>query len=420
MVKVRFIKTQAKPVGDSYCTVIDMQGIIELRAISRLPTGLDNLVKISKNEYCLKDTGEVREYSQSDSRADNKSSLAKSFRNLRHLLNENFIGAPNELVITLTYAENMTDRERLMHDIDLWKKRMKRRYPDFECIVIAEPQARGAWHCHIPCRFDNREEIFIPNHEIHKLWGHGFTKTKRIQGVDNIGAYLTAYLADIPLDESNGLAYNGKHEIVEKEVTDDDGKKTKKKFIKGGRLHMYPPGMKLYRKSKGIRKPDIQTMTYAQAKEIAGPREPDYSTARDIIDDNNKLLNTIFYEQYNLRKEKSQALNNEVPQNDAPDSNRRIPNRPASKGKQPKDIEMVPPEPELLPDIHEEHTPIRHHPAPVQAILHPPDRKAHSHNNGTILHPRPARFPRLVLQRGLHKRKHPFPAQASKGTAKGN
>src|SRR5690625_653782 len=83
------------------------------------------------------------------------------------------------------------------------------------------------------------------------LWGHGFVTIKSMKDVDNIGAYFSAYLADLEHTSENiHEALSEGLKVVEREI---DGQK--KKFIKGGRLHLYPAGMKLYRKSKGVEYP---------------------------------------------------------------------------------------------------------------------------------------------------------------------
>ena len=381
-----------------------MNGIVELRFIAKKSNALENIVRLSKEEYCFRNTGEVFQYNHGETRADNKAALAKTFRGLRHLINENFTGAPNELMFTFTYAENMTDPKRLYRDLEVFKKRLKRRYPDVELLIIVEPQGRGAWHSHILSRFDQRKIIFIPNDEICKLWGHGFTTTKSLKGVDNLGAYLTAYLADIPLDgtevsweEAKAITRNGV-EIAEKEVFGDDGQKLKKKIIKGGRLHLYPPGMNIYRKTRGIRSPEEKAMEYAQAKEIVGSRTPDYSTAREIYDDNGKFLNAVFYEQYNLRREKKQAQIEEASQDDPAISDRGIPNRPASEREQPKDPEILQANPECIFGVCRPGEPRQDNPPLVQTVLHPPDGNRDSLYDNANLYPWPPGFPDMVLQ----------------------
>lgn len=134
-------------------------------------------------------------------------------------------------------------------------------------------------------KWTTKKHIRIDNNTVvEPLWGHGFTKTKVISHVDNIGAYLSAYLASVEINDENkddvfDTVYKGGREIVieDKEVTDKDGKKTIKKFIKGGRMYLYPSGTNLYRYSRGIKKPEPQKMTYYEVKHIIGKKEPDFS-----------------------------------------------------------------------------------------------------------------------------------------------
>ncbi|WP_448192997.1 hypothetical protein, partial [Azospirillum sp. sgz301742] len=72
-----------------------------------------------------------------------------------------------------------------------------------------------------------------------------------------------------------------------------------KKFIKGGRLHMYPPGMNLYRKSKGIQPPDREKMKWKEAKKIAGTA-PHYEKSYHI--ESEEFENTVTFIQYNTKR----------------------------------------------------------------------------------------------------------------------
>ena len=52
-------------------------------------------------------------------------------------------------ILTLTYRENQTDRDRMAHDLDLFLKRVRRVIPHFEYVCVFEKQTRGAWHAHL-------------------------------------------------------------------------------------------------------------------------------------------------------------------------------------------------------------------------------------------------------------------------------
>lgn len=106
-----------------------------------------------------------------------------------------------------------------------------------------------------------------------QLWQQGFTKTKAMQDCDNVGAYFSAYLGDMPLDEVQALppeemkkSLAGSVTIEEKQFTDDEGLTKDKKFVKGGRLYLYPPGMNIVRKTKGIRLPEVEYMSRSEAE----------------------------------------------------------------------------------------------------------------------------------------------------------
>lgn len=227
-------------------TKVSKQGnVIEVTQMSKRNTQA-RILKLSADEYInlADDTGEILQFEHSTNRSDLKQSLYRTFRNIRAVVNTNCPDPAKLRWVTLTYAENMTDPKRLYLDYKKFWLRFKYRYPGAEYITVAEPQARGAWHLHALFVFPD-EAPFIPNSDLASMWGHGFVKVTEVSNVDNVGAYLSAYIADIevPLDSKEGTV---------KEFADG----TKKRFVKGGRLHLYPPGMNLYRCSRGIKKPE--------------------------------------------------------------------------------------------------------------------------------------------------------------------
>lgn len=281
----------------SVVTLTEMGHISEIQRMER-QNQQQTIRKISKDEYVVLETGEIKEFNHIENRSQSMNSLRQTFKKLRYLINNNFVGAKNELHMTLTYAENMTDTERLYADFKRFMMRLKRKYKgqSIDYLNVIEPQERGAWHCHLLIRFNDVGSIFLENKKIAEMWGQGFVTIRSLAEVDNIGAYLSAYLSDIELtDETEPIAYTDGTEIVEKTV---EGQK--KKFIKGGRLHMYPPSMKLYRKSRGIVPPTRKKMTYEDAKKAVGSAQPHYSKTYDILTDDFK--NTIHFEQYNSKR----------------------------------------------------------------------------------------------------------------------
>lgn len=279
-------------------TVTRMNHLTEIQYMQR-QNHKQTIRKISKDEYVLLETGEVKEFKHIENRSQSPNSMRQTFKKLRYLINNNFVGAANELHCTLTYAENVTDNDRLYKDFDRFMTRLKRKYKkvsSVDYINVVEPQERGAWHCHLLLRFNDVGSIFLKNEILAEMWEQGFVKIKALKEVDNVGAYLSAYLSDIELtDDTEKLAYLKDTEVVEKTV---EGQK--KKFIKGGRLYMYPPNMKLYRKSRGIIPPERKRMRYEDAKKVVGSAEPHYSKTYEIQSED--FTNTIYFEQYNSKR----------------------------------------------------------------------------------------------------------------------
>ena len=112
----------------------------------------------------------------------------------------------------------------------------------------------GAWHSHLLLRFNDIDKVYIENEKMRNLWGHGFVTVRSLKDVDNIGAYLSAYLSDVELTDENIIRAFENQDTINIVAREVEGKE--KKFIKGGRLHLYPSGMNLYRKSKGIKFPE--------------------------------------------------------------------------------------------------------------------------------------------------------------------
>lgn len=261
---------------------------------------------LDKDHYFNKETGEVFECNHIKNRSENKFQVGQSLKRLRDLINTNVVEPKNCKWITLTYAKNMKDTKQLYKDFQKFIQKIRYQYKKYkiEYIVACEPQARGAWHMHLILIFDIVAP-FIPNATIEKLWEQGFTKTNDLDNIDNVGAYLTAYLGDMELNEENIQELNkqglnaSKMEIKEVNKVDNVILETPKSFIKGGRLYMYPPKFNLYRTSRGIKQPTKQFFSYHVAKEKVGLRLPTYSKGFVIQD--NSFTNEIIYEYYNTK-----------------------------------------------------------------------------------------------------------------------
>ena len=226
--------------------------------------------KLNKDKYVVVSNGEIREFNKDKTNTDKTiTNLRKTFNRLRQLIRTNFTNdSNNQLFITLTYRENMTDETRLYKDFKAFFQRLQYRLKGhkLDYISVIEPQGRGAWHIHLMLKSD-KSVLFIDKKELTKIWGKGSTKTERLKS-DDVGSYYVAYFTDLQVINNNsGL-----------------DKTNNKKRIKGARLSMYPKNFKFYRTSKGIKKPDE---IYIEYKEIEGQEEftNTYTSAISIYDE---------------------------------------------------------------------------------------------------------------------------------------
>lgn len=251
--------------------------------------------KLSADLYADKRTGEVKEFQHHDSRAADKASVAQSLRKLRDLINANLENPESALWVTLTYRENMTDPARLYEDYRRFWQRFKyylgkRGHPSAEYVIAIEPQGRGALHAHCLFLFPGKAP-FIPNADMARIWGHGFTKTKSLNGIGNPGLYLTAYLGDMELSESVSAGT-----FQAKRLTQSKDKR--KAVVKGARLKLYPPGFNLYRFSRGVKRPEVWQTTEQKAQvEISG-MPLTYEKTISITDEGGMIRNIINYRTY--------------------------------------------------------------------------------------------------------------------------
>lgn len=288
-------------IGDKdIVTVTKMNHITEIQYMQRRNTR-QSIQKLSSEEYVVLDTGEVKLFEKAENRSEGKISLYKTFKKLRYLINNNFTGSKNELFVTLTFAPNdlgwrptVGDTDYLAKAFKVYLQRLKRCYGSVDFIRVLEPHEDGHAHYHVLLKFIDKDSVFIKNSDMAKLWSKGFVKIHSLKDVDNIGAYVSAYLTDVEFNEQAVLKSMLAGENVE--VIEKDGKK----YIKGGRVKYYPTGKQIYNKSKGILEPERTTMYYSKAKKIVGSAKPTFE--KNIVIETNDFSNVLRFESYNSKR----------------------------------------------------------------------------------------------------------------------
>lgn len=276
--------------------------------------------RLDRDNYIDLRTGETKEFVHIKDRSCDLKGISKTLGRLRDYLNTNITDVSRCRWVTLTYRDNITDTNKLKTDFMHFNSRLRKKVGAYEYIVAMEPQGRGAWHCHVVMIFPSKAP-YIANEVIWSSWspkgykaylkdgkGYDYTKVKRLDQVDNVGAYLTAYLGDMELSEFNANLTpemcSKTFDVKEVEI-EEDGSKKKKAFVKGARLYMYPPKFNLYRCSRGIKKPVIFYDSEVEAQKKVSAATLTFQKTIQLDDLDNNFSKTINYRYYNsLRDEK--------------------------------------------------------------------------------------------------------------------
>lgn len=307
---------------DASCRVTRCGNVVDFTVKERDPAP-PGIVRISKDEYMVLASGEVKQFEHHETRAGNVRELRRTFGKLRAMINAN-CGEPRDLrMFTFTYRENMQDIKRLYVDFGNWWHKWKRYcarsdIPRCRYIAVPEPQGRGAWHLHCILIWDNGAPEFISFREVGVMWGHGWVDQRLGSGTltcDNLGAYFTAYFANIPVDEYSSLpaseqVVKGHVELIDRSYY-VDGVEVSKKFVKGARFYLYPVGMQIFRHSRDCQKPHYLDCKFGEACESmkkAGVASPTFSRNYDILGANGEIVNRVLKQSYNLRRPDGKLL----------------------------------------------------------------------------------------------------------------
>jgi hypothetical protein len=287
--------------------VTEMGNVTEVQYMSRRNCKQTIQMLPGGEQFAVVSTGEVQDIQHHETRKDNRKGLYKTFALARALINTNVTDVTKVRWCTLTYAENMTDPKRLYEDFKTFNMRFQRfcknhGWSSPEYIVMMEPQGRGAWHAHLLYIWEHKAP-YISNADFRALWGHGFVKIKKLDNVDNVGAYLTAYLGDMEISEC-GRDTCGDLKTVE---VDEDGKKVRKSIIKGARLDLYPANFNMVRYSRGCKKPTETMMSQEDAQKKVSAATKTFESAVRLSDPNSNFETVIIKEQYNKLRKQSQV-----------------------------------------------------------------------------------------------------------------
>lgn len=309
-------KVDMVPILDGEPVKMTEMGFVTELLYMRLWNDGPRIRKLDKDHYvCLDDfgnpVGRIKEFNHFENRANSVNSLRQTFRKLRNLINANVLNIDNVRFLTLTYrqehGEPMNDATRVYHDFHDFNKRLKRHcinqdFGSYEYINVVEPQGSGAWHCHVLLFFEKKAP-YLANEFVRNLWGHGWITIRALKNqlgksCTNVGAYLTAYLGDLDFQGAVDAKMDiTRFQLKEAEITSSDGLLTEKKYyLKGARLFLYPPGMNIFRCSRGAIRPQETYLTYAEGMQQVSKSKLTYQTNIKITaDGRTNLLSKRYY-----------------------------------------------------------------------------------------------------------------------------
>ena len=97
---------------------------------------------IEGKRYVNLDTGEIHDMDTSNnSRFDNLKSTKQTMKKLRRIIAHNFTGGKNQLWITLTYRDHVTETAIVYMDFKAFIRRIRNQFGNIDYITVIEPQA---------------------------------------------------------------------------------------------------------------------------------------------------------------------------------------------------------------------------------------------------------------------------------------
>lgn len=189
--------------------------------------------KIGDNKYVVISTGEIKEFGKNENEVREKNTVGNRRRALikcRDLINANYDDIGNAIFLTLTYAQITGNIEQVGKDFTAFIRVLRRKISHCEYIYVVEKQERGSWHIHAILFFQSAAP-YISNCDIEKMWGHGEVDTQKVDNCERLAIYLTSNV-----------------------INDNNAK------IKNTPLSEYDKGVRIFRGSKGLKKPIVSHM----------------------------------------------------------------------------------------------------------------------------------------------------------------
>ena len=185
----------------------------------------------------------------------------------------NFQGGKNELFITLTCRDKITDLKVIKDRYKEFLKNIQTDYKGLECIALFETTSNSYWHIHLFLKYvDTSKVLTIPHQDLlNKYWTYG-----AVHIIRNFNTF-----------KNLGHSKDSRQEKLE-------------------RLTNFPKGCRMYMKTRGIKTPPKEKKQFKDCPEF---KSSDYSiTSAETYmvrnEETDKIVNAITTIMYRNNKPK--------------------------------------------------------------------------------------------------------------------
>lgn len=249
----------------------DLGNSSKIVSMSNNSTSGSCIKKISKYEYIDTRTGE-RKYYDLDKLTDIKD-VKRKVRKYEEIVMYNFQGGKNELFITLTCRDKITDLKVIKDRYKEFLKNIQTDYKGLECIALFETTSNSYWHIHLFLKYvDTSKVLTIPHQDLlNKYWTYG-----AVHIIRNFNTF-----------KNLGHSKDSRQEKLE-------------------RLTNFPKGCRMYMKTRGIKTPPKEKKQFKDCPEF---KSSDYSiTSAETYmvrnEETDKIVNAITTIMYRNNKPK--------------------------------------------------------------------------------------------------------------------
>ena len=217
----------------------DLGNSSKIVSMSHQNTSGSCIKRIDKYTYYDKRVDEIKYYDL-DKPVSIKD-VKRKVRKYEEIVMYNFQGGKNELFITLTCRDKITDLKVIKDRYKEFLENIQKDYNNLECIALFETTSNSYWHIHLFLKYvDTSKILTIPHQDLlNKYWCYGYVHIIR-----NFNTF-----------KNLGHSKDSRQEKLE-------------------RLTNFPKGCRMYSKTKGIKTPPKEKKQFKDCPEF---KSRDYS-----------------------------------------------------------------------------------------------------------------------------------------------